>query len=99
VSTLVAPTWPIYASGVDEGDVLQRVDGQRMNDEADLTAVLQRHKAGDTIAIVFADRSGATKTAHVTLAEDPHVDVVSIDATLTAAQKTFRDRWLNSKTN
>jgi predicted metalloprotease with PDZ domain len=99
VSTLVAPTWPIYASGVDEGDVLQRVDGQRMNDVADLTAVLQRHKPGDTIAIVFADRSGATKTAHVTLAEDPHVDVVSNDAMLTAAQKTFRDRWLNSKTN
>jgi predicted metalloprotease with PDZ domain len=99
VSTLVAPTWPIYASGVDEGDVLQRVDGQRMNDEADLTAVLQRHEPGDTIAIVFADRSGAAKTARVTLAENPHVDVVSNDAALTAAQKAFRERWLGSKTN
>jgi predicted metalloprotease with PDZ domain len=99
VSTLVAPTWPIYAAGIDEGDLLQQADGQRMNDEADLTAVLQRHRPGDTIAIVFVDRSGAAKTARLTLAEDPHVDVVSNDAALTAAQKAFRERWLGSKTN
>ena len=68
-----------------------------MNGEGDLTAVLQRLKPGDTIAVVFVDRSGAAKTARVTLAEDPHVDVVPNDAALTPAQKAFREQWLGSK--
>ena len=97
VSALVAPGWPIYAAGIDEGDVLQQVDGQRLNGEGDLTIVLQRHQPGDTIAVVFVDRSGAAKTARVKLGEDPHIDVVANDAALTPAQKEFRERWLGSK--
>jgi hypothetical protein len=38
------------------------------------------------------------KTASVTLAEDPHTEVVPVDAaSLTAAQKAFRDGWLGPK--
>ena len=35
----------------------------------------------------------------MTLAEDPHLEVVPAEhgGTLTAAQKTFRDRWLGAK--
>ena len=73
------------------------IDGQRLNGEGDLTIVLQRHQPGDTIAVVFVDRSGAAKTARVKLGEDPHIDVVANDAALTPAQKEFRERWLGSK--
>jgi len=95
VAALVAPTWPIYASGLEQDDELQQIDGTRVAGSSDVAAVLQRHKPGDTVAIVYVNRAGAAKTAKVTLAEDPHVDVVAVDPT--AAQRAFRDRWLSGR--
>ena len=98
VAALVAPTWPIYAAGLDEDDELQQLDGQRISGEGMVATLLQRHKPGDTVPIVFVDRTGAAKSANVTLVEDPHSDVVPVGAgSLTAAQKAFRDRWLGAK--
>ena len=99
VAALVAPTWPIYAAGIDQDDELQRVDGQRINGAADVAAALLRHKPGDTVPVVFVDRTGVAKTASVTLVEDPHTEVVPVEpgGSLTAAQKTFRDGWLGAK--
>jgi hypothetical protein len=40
------------------------------------------------------------KTAGVTLAEDPRIELVTVESTgrpLTPAQKTFRDRWLEPR--
>ena len=96
VASLVAPTWPLYAAGVDQDDELQQVDGQRIAGDSDVASVLQRHKPGDKVPVVFADRTGAAKTATITLAEDPHVDVVPVAAP-TAAQQTFRSRWLGAR--
>ena len=56
---------------------------------------VQRHKPGDTIQIVFVDRTGVAKTAPVTLAEDPHIDVVLAEPS--EAQKAFRDSWLGPR--
>ena len=98
VPALVPPTWPIYAAGLDEDDELQQVDGQRIGGAADIATIVQRRKPGDTVSIVFVDRTGAAKHATVTLAEDPHAEVAPVDAgALTAAQKAFRDRWLGAK--
>jgi predicted metalloprotease with PDZ domain len=98
VATLVAPTWPIYAAGIDEGDELQQVDGRRITGAGDIAAVMQRHKPGDRVPVVFVDRTGVAKTASVALVEDPHTEVVPVDAgALSAAQKAFRDRWLGAK--
>jgi predicted metalloprotease with PDZ domain len=98
VASLVPPTWPIYSAGLDEDDELQSVDGQRIAAADDLAAAVQKHKPGDTVRVVFVDRTGAAKTASVTLAEDPHIEVVPVDAgSLTPAQKAFRDRWLEPK--
>jgi predicted metalloprotease with PDZ domain len=99
VAELVAPTWPIYAAGIDQDDELQQVDGHRVASDADVEAALQRRKPGDTIAIVFVDRAGTTKNARITLAEDPDVYVVPAESigTLTAPQKAFRDRWLGTR--
>ena len=98
LATLVAPTWPLYSAGVDQDDELQHVDGLRITGEPDLQAALQRHKPGDSVAIAFVDRTGIQKTATVTLAADPHVEVVPIDAgAMTSEQKMFREQWLNWK--
>src|SRR5262245_10985621 len=95
---LVAPTWPIYAAGIDQDDELQQVDGQRIAAESDLQTVLARHKPGDSVAVAFVDRTGVRKTSTVTLAADPHVDVVPIEpGAMTDAQKRFRTSWLEEK--
>ena len=98
VSALVPPTWPIYATGIDEDDELQQVDGQKIAGAGDIATLLQRHKPGETVPVVFVDRTGVAKTSSVTLTEDPHTEVVPVaGAALTAAQKAFRDRWLGAK--
>jgi predicted metalloprotease with PDZ domain len=99
LASLVAPTWPLYAAGVDQDDELQQVDGQRIAGAGDIASVLQRHKPGDKVTVVFTDRTGAPKTATITLAEDPHVEVVPVESAgaLTAAQQTFRSGWLGAK--
>jgi len=99
VATLVAPTWPIYASGLDQDDELQQIDGQRINGDNDIASALARHKPGDIVQVVFVDRTGSARTARVTLAEDPDIEVVPAEhgGTLTAAQKAFRDGWLGAK--
>jgi hypothetical protein len=56
---------------------------------------MQRHKPGDRLSIVFRNRTGASKTASLTLAEDPHIEVVAVDGT--PEQRAFRDRWLGPK--
>jgi predicted metalloprotease with PDZ domain len=95
VDTLVAPAWPVYGAGLEQDDELLEVAGRQVKDDSDLKTVLSRHKPGDRVPIVFADRTGRSRTALVTLAEDPRLEVVPV-GTPTAAQKVFRERWLGS---
>jgi predicted metalloprotease with PDZ domain len=98
VSGLVPSTWPIYEAGLDEDDELQKIEGQRVSGGSDIAAAMQRHRPGHKVSIVFVDRTGVAKTTTVTLVEDPHMEVVAVDAgALTASQKMFRDRWLGAK--
>jgi predicted metalloprotease with PDZ domain len=100
IANLVSPSWPAYAAGVDQDDELQWVNGLRLRSSDDLTTVLARHRPGDRIELVFTDRTSRSKAANVTLLEDPHVEVVPLEATgaaLTPAQQAFRDAWLGSK--
>jgi predicted metalloprotease with PDZ domain len=100
VVELVAPTWPIYAAGLDEDDEIRRLDGARIASMEDVGAVLRRHKPGDRLQVVYAGRDHATRTASVTLGEDPRMEVLPTESsggTLTAAQRAFRERWLGPK--
>jgi len=71
------------------------VDGRRIGSDGDLAAVLQRHKPGDMVPVVYVDRTRVPKTVSITLAEDPHIEVVAVDPT--AEQRDFRDRWLGAR--
>jgi predicted metalloprotease with PDZ domain len=100
VSALIPPTWPVYRSGLEQDDLLQRLDGRPINGEGDISTVLHQHKPGDSLSIVFTDRTGKATTASVTLAENPHVDIVpseSAGGTLTDAQRAFRGQWLGAR--
>jgi predicted metalloprotease with PDZ domain len=100
VSALVQPDWPVYQAGVEQDDELRQLDDQRVASPDDVQGVLRRHKPGDRVDLVFADRTGAAKTASVTLTDDPRLEIVPVESAggaLTAAQRTFRERWLGSK--
>jgi predicted metalloprotease with PDZ domain len=89
---------PIYAAGLDVGDEFRQVDGTRIRSVADLTTVLGRRRPGDRLAVVFADRSGRQRTSTITLSEDPAFELVPVEragGALTAAQRMFREHWVN----
>jgi predicted metalloprotease with PDZ domain len=100
VMTLAQPGTPAYAAGLEQDDQLQQIDGQKIASADEVDSILQRHKPGDRIEVVFAERSGAAKTASITLAEDPHQEVVLVESSggaLTPAQQAFRTNWLGPK--
>ena len=89
---------PVYAGGLDVGDEIQQVDGTRIRSFADMTTVLARRRPGDRIAVVFVDRTGRQRTSSITLSEDPAFELVPVEragGALSAAQRTFRERWVN----
>jgi len=91
---------PAYAAGLDEGDAITHVGNDRTGSADDVNNAIGRRRPGDRISITFLDRAGVTRTANVTLAENPHLEIVAAEAaggSLTPAQRTFRDRWLNSQ--
>jgi predicted metalloprotease with PDZ domain len=90
---------PIFAAGLDQGDVIIDVAGKAIAPGV-LQAAVKARKPGERLTITFKRRGGATGTASITLAEDPALDIVPVESaggTLTADQKAFREAWLGSK--
>jgi predicted metalloprotease with PDZ domain len=100
IDELVPPASPAYAAGLEQDDEIRQIDGVKTRSANDVAAIVQRHKPGDQVRVVYVDRGGVEKTTIVSLAEDPHLEVVPIERTggnLTQAQRTFRDRWLAAR--
>jgi predicted metalloprotease with PDZ domain len=88
---------PAYAAGLDLGDELRELNGTKIGSGNEVTATLTRHKPGDRISVAYTDRAGTPKTVTITLAEDPRLELVPIEASggsLTPDQKAFRRSWL-----
>jgi predicted metalloprotease with PDZ domain len=101
VTDLVPPGTPASDAGFDQDDRITRIDGKVLGGAVTLTNILAAHKPGDRIDIAFAHPDGSSRSATITLAEDPALEAVPIETTgvaLTAEQKAFRDGWLGSKT-
>jgi predicted metalloprotease with PDZ domain len=92
---------PLYAAGVDEGDLIATIDGQPATLAA--WAGISQKKPGDTVTLGVVRRDGARVTKTATVAPDPALQVVGIDtpagggATLTEAQRAFRASWLATR--
>jgi predicted metalloprotease with PDZ domain len=93
--TLVPFATPLYDAGVDLDDVITRIDGQPAT-QAAWNALSQR-KPGDSVTLAVRRRDGQMVTTKATLAEDPRILVVPVEAAglaATPAQRAFRQAWL-----
>jgi predicted metalloprotease with PDZ domain len=85
----------LYAAGLEQGDVLLTIDGQRAT-QSSVQAALNARKPGDKLEIEFAQHND-TRTATVTLAEDPTLSVVTFEEAgkpVTKPIRDFRQAWL-----
>ncbi len=71
---------PLYRAGLDRDDEILTIDGEAISSLSQLDIVLQRHRPGDTVAIVFARRDGRV-SGSVTLEEDPRIEIVPVERT------------------
>jgi predicted metalloprotease with PDZ domain len=91
---------PLYAAGIDSGDIITAIDGQPASMAA--WAAIAGKKPGEQVTLAVKRRGGTSVSRTVTLAADPTAQqIVPVESepggTLTAAQKEFRDAWLASR--
>ncbi|GAA5523173.1 hypothetical protein Asal01_03142 [Fodinibius salicampi] len=92
---------PLYEAGLDTGDEIISLDGQKLANAKELQQLLIEHRAGDELAITYRSL-GVEKKGRIRLAENPALEVVPYEQKsgeiLTEQMKTFRRQWLGSKT-
>src|SRR5262245_36185395 len=77
-ATLVPFGTPLYEAGVDLDDVITQIDGQPATPAA-WNGLAQR-KPGDSVTLAVRRRDGRMVTTKATLAEDPRILVVPVEA-------------------
>jgi predicted metalloprotease with PDZ domain len=87
---------PAYIAGLDRDDIVTQINGDRIGSQEEANAAISRRKPGDKVTVNYVDRSGASKSTTVTLAENPHLEIVEAGS-LTPAQRAFREHWLGSQ--
>ncbi|RYZ30551.1 MAG: PDZ domain-containing protein, partial [Chitinophagaceae bacterium] len=88
---------PLYKAGVDADDVLIQLDDKKLKRSRDVEEVLQKHKPGETIKLVYLHR-GQQVEKELMLEQTSSVTVVDAAAgNLTEANKTFRKSWMEAK--
>ena len=91
---------PAYKAGLDLGDEIRQMDGERIASVAQIMAIVRRHRPGDVFTVEFRDRAGRSRSGRVTLAEDPEFELVPVESTgtpLTPVQRAFRGAWLGTR--
>lgn len=62
---------PAARAGLQAGDTITEVDGNRVGSSEQLSSALAKHKPGDKVAITWTTADGTTRSATVTLVEGP----------------------------
>ena len=89
---------PIYAAGLDRGDLLRSIDGESLSSADRLARVLARHVPGDRVPVSVQRRSAAgVSSSTVVLAENPHVTITARPA-IDDSERAFRAAWLETRT-
>jgi predicted metalloprotease with PDZ domain len=90
---------PLYAAGLDRGDRLVSLDGKPATRQSDVDAILEAHKPGDVIPVVFESR-GRQHAATVTLGSREQYELVpyeKVGLPVTEEMQALREAWLSSK--
>lgn len=66
----VVPDSPADKAGVKDGDIITKIDGQKLDENHSLTSVVSQHKVGDNLTLTIL-RDGKTITLKATLAQAP----------------------------
>ena len=61
---------PAADAGLEDGDVVTKVDDNQVTDATDLTAAIRAHAPGDKVTLTYT-RDGSEKTAEITLGTLP----------------------------
>ena len=61
---------PAAGAGIEEGDVITKIDGVTINEKSSVLSTLSKHKAGDTVTLTIL-RGDTTKTIDVKLGVAP----------------------------
>jgi predicted metalloprotease with PDZ domain len=99
IGRLIAPGTPAYAAGLEQDDVITAVNGRPVASTADVEFALRDLRPGARAVIAFLRRGTAVR-ANLTIAEDPALDLVTLESTggtPTPAQRAFREKWLGSR--
>jgi S1-C subfamily serine protease len=71
--TRVAPNSPARKAGLQQGDVITAVDGQKVTDQQGLPELLNKHQVNDQVNLTI-NRDGKEQTLQVQLAQRPTAD-------------------------
>jgi predicted metalloprotease with PDZ domain len=89
---------PAYEAGLERGDEIREIGGDRVRSVGDLADHVRRRRPGERVTLTFVDRAGTVRNAQLQLGEDPSLELLPVEASgglLTAEQKAFRGRWLD----
>jgi predicted metalloprotease with PDZ domain len=90
---------PLYAAGLERGDVIRTLDRQAVTTNPAIDSVLARHKPGDTVEVSFESR-GVPVKSRLVLVENPRMELVpaeSAGVTVSPGALEARRRWLASR--
>ena len=96
--TLSMPTLrdsPLYDAGLDRGDRIVEWDGRAPKTQAELDAILAKHRPGDTIHLRAETRAGR-QDVDIVLGETPGFQIVPFELAgrqLTPEMTRFREDW------
>ena len=99
VPALVNWGTPAFRAGIEEGDLITSADGQPIATIDEWQTAVRARKPGDSMSVEL-NRHGTIVKTTITLAEDPTVEVVTVESTgktVSADQKMMRDGWMGSK--
>ncbi|MVN77101.1 M61 family peptidase [Hymenobacter sp. HMF4947] len=88
----------LYKAGIDRGDQIVMLDGEKIDNMATLEAIMRRHTPADLVPVKVRNRAGVERTTQVVLTEDTNIQVQPMETvekmTATTAQKEQRAAWL-----
>jgi len=90
---------PLYAAGLDKGDVVLAFGGKAIKAQPEFNSWLNGLKPGDTVKLRVETRAGR-KEVDLTAAESPAMEVVTYEEALkplTPEMTAFRESWLSSR--